>query len=384
LLTSNQLMPCLGVQVECLKRRSLLESFDMSDDSFRMHDLWREFAANEVEGGQGKARHLLYKNEKCSGRVDMTEFPTIKVVKLRADETKDVAVDVRGLKHLKSLELFGHRGGALVKVNELGTLENLTYLRWWDAASSACIAELGRLTNLQVVDLRAFGGDKPPDMSKWTNLRILDLSDSYSLQSINLRNLTNLTHLDLSQCTSLESVELGDFGGDKLPDMGKLTNLRFLDLNNCHSLQSINLRNLTNLTDLDLSECRSLESVELGDFGGDKLPDMGKLTNLRFLDTERCRSLRSINLRNLTNLAHLHLGGCTRLRILDITGCSSVREVKGLDDGLVSLEELRATNCESLVGLPYVRRPPKLRVLEIEPKKVPARVWKLVRRFKKH
>jgi hypothetical protein len=149
-------MPCLGVQVECLKRRSLLESFDMSDDSFRMHDLWREFAANEVEGGQGKARHLLYKNEKCSGRVDMTEFPTIKVVKLRADETKDVAVDVRGLKHLKSLELFGHRGGALVKVNELGTLENLTYLRWWDAASSACIAELGRLTNLQVVDLGAF------------------------------------------------------------------------------------------------------------------------------------------------------------------------------------------------------------------------------------
>jgi hypothetical protein len=182
----------------------------------------------------------------------------------------------------------------------------------------------------------------------------------------------------------LESVELGDFGGDKLPDMGNLTNLRFLDLDGCKSLQSINLRHLTNLANLNLGGCTSLESVELGDFGGDKLPDMGKLTNLQELYLSDCSSLQRINLRNLTNLTHLDLERCSSLRSLDNTGCSSVREVKGLDDGLDSLEELRATNCESLAGLPYLRRPPKLRVLEIEPEKVPARVWKPVRKFKKH
>jgi hypothetical protein len=110
--------------------------------------------------------------------------------------------------------------------------------------------------------------------------------------------------------------------------------------------------------------------VELGDFGGDKLPDMGNLTNLQKLDLDGCGTLQSINLWNLTNLAHLDLSGCTRLRSLDITGCSSIENVWGLEYGLVSLEELRATKCESLAGLPYVIRPPKLRVLEIEPEKV--------------
>ena len=354
----------------------------MSHDSFSMHDLWREFAANEVEDGQYKAQHLLYKNMKCGGRVDLTEFPKMGVVKLLADRTKDVALDVQGLKHLKSLDITGHQGRTVVKVNGLGTLENLTYLKWTNAASNACIAELGQLTNLQGVYLVGFQGDKLPDMSKLTNLRFLNLALSHSLQSINLRNLTNLMQLELYLCTSLESVELGDFGGDRLPDVGKLTNLRFLDLDYCESLKSINLRNLTNLMHLKLYRCTSLESLDLGDFGGDKLPDMGKLTNLRILNLRCSKSLQSINLRNLTNLMHLELYDCTSLRSLDITGCSSIEEVMGLDS-IFCLEELRATKCKSLPRLPCNLRLPRLRVLEIEPEK-PAIVREPIRRFKKH
>jgi hypothetical protein len=56
------------MQLECLKRKSLLESFGEQVEDFSMHDLWREFAAAELKGVKFKDEHFLYKSEECSGR----------------------------------------------------------------------------------------------------------------------------------------------------------------------------------------------------------------------------------------------------------------------------------------------------------------------------
>jgi hypothetical protein len=294
------------VQLQCLKRKSLLESFGGWIEDFRMHDLWREFAAAEVKGGRFKNQHFLYKSEECSGRVDLRKFRKMRVVKL-VDVEEDVALDVQGLKHLKSLEVvFGHWGNSVHEVNGLGTLEDLTFLRCEGISSTACIAELGWLTNLRAVELVGFQGDSLPDMSKLTNLRILNLRRSESLQSIKLRNLANLTRLVIIQCTRLQSV----------------------DTSGCRSMTLLwDLSSAISIQELNLSSCPKLLW----------LPGLEKLL---------------------------------KLRKLDITGCSSIRELDALRHW-VELEELRAMHCESLAVLPSCSLP-KLRVLEIEPSKVPA------------
>jgi hypothetical protein len=295
------------MQLGCLKRKSLLESFGKRVRYFRMHDLWREFAAAEIKGGRFKDQHFLYKSEECrSGRVDLRKFPMMRVVKLM-DVEEDVALDVRGLKHLQSLEVvLGNWESSVREVKGLGTLEDLTYLSCELIASTACIAELGWLTNLQVVELVGFQGDNLPDMSKLANLRLLNLYSSKSLQSIKLRNLGNLTHLDINYCPGLLSV-----------DISGCTSMRLLE----------GLIVAISMEELNVSSCQNLQS--------------------------------------LYYLEHL-----TKLRKLDITGCSSIRELDALRQ-LGALEELRAMHCERLAVLPSCSLP-KLRVLEIEPNKVPA------------
>ena len=319
-------MECM--QLECLKRRSLLESFGRDEYEqwiFGMHDLWREFAEAEMKAGKFRDRRFVYEGGECRGRVDLREYPRLEVVVLD-DMVGAVALDVRGLKHLKSLQA-GYclprdlTAVEAVEVSGLGTLERLTFLQWHGVASIECIAELGLLKNLQVVSLREFRGDKLPDMSELTSLRILDVEWSRSLQCINLRSLPNLEQLGLVGCFSLRSV--------------------------------------------DISGCRSMRG-----FPG--LPDLEEL------NASSCPLILSLG----------EIVYFTSLRKLNITGCSSIEELDKLNC-LIKLEELRARECERLAMLPrcHLRQ---LRVLDIEPGKVLAgSEWalgqfrKLVRRFKR-
>ena len=132
---------------------------------WRIHDLWREFAEAEIRAGKFKDRRSLYEGEECRERVDLREYPRLEVVKLD-DMVGVVALDVWGLKHLKSLRVTrrGNIGNevALKVRGRMGILESLTCLRCGSVASSEWAAELGLLTNLQYVELTSFRGDRLP------------------------------------------------------------------------------------------------------------------------------------------------------------------------------------------------------------------------------
>ena len=92
--------------------------------------------------------------------------------------------------------------------------------------------------------------------------------------------------------------------------------------------------------------------------------------DISFVGSSRAISIEELNVSSCPNLPRLHgLKGLKKLRKLDITGCSSIVELDDLRE-LLELEELRAMHCERLAVLPSCRLP-KLRVLEIEPSKVP-------------
>jgi len=159
------------LQLEKLKKKSLLENLGDGFRKIGMHDLWHEFArletkiakynvleeVNRTNDGQLLNLRQMFFFEKGYMKakdVKFACFPNVTVLKLNGDLARISEMDLRGLKHLKSLEVdlseyFSWRSHLLVSFIELGSLSNLCFLQWLNIPQdSPCIDKIARLTNL--------------------------------------------------------------------------------------------------------------------------------------------------------------------------------------------------------------------------------------------
>ena len=311
----------LGLQLEYLIKKSLLDISELGDGVSRvgMHDLWREFSIAETKIGKLRDQRWIYLAQACpklgesspSGRcwenlkrmcfmhkglmsldeLNFDYFCNVTVLKLVGEfSLSNIAIDIGGLKHLKSLEVKN--------------------------SGNRKLPDISKLTSLRVA---CFGGNDKVDTitglsSKLTNLQILDLGGCRSLRSVpGVTEIVALQELSLLGCDRLE----------ELPDISKLTSLRVARFGGNDKVGTITglSSKLTNLQILDLGGCRSLRSV----------PGVDEIVALQELSLLGCDRLEELpNLEKLVNLRRLNICGCDSL----LRGCKSM-------DDLIFLEELR-------------------------------------------
>ena len=189
--------------------------------------------------------------------------------------------------------------------------------------SEALPAELGDLTNLQILDLcsNELSGEIPAELGDLTNLQILELYDTGLSGEIpaELGNLTNLQILylwgtglsgeipaELGNLTSLQELYLWGNGlsGAIPAELGNLTSLQILHLydNELSGTIPAELGNLTNLQILHLY---------INELSGEIPAELGNLTSLQelYLWGNELSGEIPAELGNLTNLQILHLYG---------------------------------------------------------------------------
>ncbi|KAG0603715.1 hypothetical protein M758_10G115900 [Ceratodon purpureus] len=401
-------------QLEYLKRRSLLESLGDGRTRMVMHDLWREFCVAEAAIGKfedGRClfveeessklaetspgpggcwrnmRRMCFLNEgwRCLDGVEVDQFVNLLLLKVESGSFLlggSLELDVKGLRHLKSLDL--KTGYVNVKCAGLGSLSKLAYLRWENFYTPPPdVEEIGSLRKLQVLILQGFKGDKLPDLGMLTSLRLVSFVGCIAIKSISGlgSKLTNIKFLDLRSCYSLQEC----------PGVGDLYALVVLNLGGCGQLKDVPcLRMLTRLRKLVIEHCQLLRAVPgLSDLvaleelwaGGctalEVLPDLRKLTKLKKLMCAGCSALKRLScttplraveqivLRDCSSLEEmpdlstfpqlkwLRLGGCTGLRtltssaplrtllLLDLEGCSKLSALPDHLSGSVELEQIR-------------------------------------------
>lgn len=354
------------LQLENLKRKSLLENLGNGFEGIGIHDLWHEFARLETKAGEFEKRRWMFEWDESNvleeasvgngvrlvnvrrmfflekGFLKLEDlsfscFPSVTVLKLRFQPRGLLLdLDLRGLKHLKSLDLdLGWATRTSISLVGLGSLLKLVFLRVFNLPTdSPFVEEIRHLTNLQVLDLKS-------------SCRIPDLSSLIFLQSAYFSsvgwvpyiasfssNHTNLQFLELSECGALQSC----------PGVGELVALQELCLNSCFRLKEVpNLQKLKQLRKLDVRSCSSLRG----------LPGLGYLVCLVELHASWCFSLVELpDMRNLKNL-----------RKLDVRR-SKFKSLPGLNE-LVGLQSLDITDCENLAQLPKMHKLTNLQSLEL-------------------
>ena len=190
----------------------------------------------------------------------------------------------------------------------------------WNDLNGTLPAELGNLTELQVLDLHRskFQGAIPVEVGNLTRLRELNLWWCHLQGPIpaELGNLTELEALNLSN---------NDFVGGIPAELGNLTELEALNLSNNDFVGGIpaELGNLTKLQTLNLAstglsdgipaELGNLTALEVLDLKFNTLrgrvpTELGNLTELQYLDLSSNDLISELpaSLTNLTNLIFLH------------------------------------------------------------------------------
>ncbi|XP_031117359.1 TMV resistance protein N-like [Ipomoea triloba] len=189
----------------------------------------------------------------------------------------------------------------------LGDLEELKHLQARGTAISNIPFSLGRLRNLEILELGV--GFVPLTRTRGP-ARFLppSVGDLCKLQRLSTRNI-NLGEIDLPN------------------DLGRLTSLSDLDLSGCLYLRKLPFSpgHLSNLKNLCLGDCKDLRVLE-------ELPP-----NLEELSAGNCVSLEKI----------ADISTCKRLRRLYIPNCKNLAELPGLET-LESLETLEIRNCSGL------------------------------------
>ncbi|XP_073390626.1 uncharacterized protein [Physcomitrium patens] len=362
-------------RLENLKSKSLLENLGDGFSRIGMHDLWHEFAKLETKVEEFGNRRWIFEWDEhnaleeasltCGGssvnlrrmffldrgfmkleKVNFSSFPNVTVLKLSRDEAMLQGLDLSGLKHLKSLELerrevpvifvWQRKSKTSVGLVGLGSLTNLGFLRWSNIPSdSPCIEDIGRLTNLQVLDL--YGGGKLPDLSSLSLLRVACFRENDAAETISglSSKLTNLRYLDFQGCKGLRSC----------PGLGELVALQELHLCYCQKLEEMpNLQKLKRLRKLGMNGCRLIRA----------LPGLGDLVALQELDASGCKNLAELpDMRNLRNL-----------RKLNLQYCELIKALPGLDE-LVNFQSLKTWGCENLTELPDMRKLTDLQTLQL-------------------
>lgn len=220
-------------------------------------------------------------------------FPTLTILKLSLKHPSVRKLNLKGLKQLKSLEiqpseLCPLESEICISIVGLGSLLNLTFLRWLNISSiSPSFKDISRLTKLQVLELDCCDGAL--DVSNLILLRVASFCNNSSVATIDgfSSKHTNLQFLELSLCPKLQSC----------PGLGELVALQELNLNNCLRLEKLpNLQRLKQLQKLLVDWCPSLQD----------LPGLGELVALQELNLKECYKLEELpNLQRLKQLQKL-------------------------------------------------------------------------------
>ncbi|KAG0604323.1 hypothetical protein M758_10G162600 [Ceratodon purpureus] len=378
-------------QLEYLKRRSLLESSGDGRTRMVMHDLWHEFCVAEATvgkfengrclfveeesskltetspgpGGWRNMKRMCFLNEgwRCLDGVQVDQFVNLSLLKVESGSFslgRSLELDVKGLRHLTSLELSTR--DLNLKCAGLGCLSNLAYLRWDNPHTPPPdVEEIRSLTKLQVLFLHGFKGDKLPDLSMLTSLRLVSFTSCLAVKTIRglSLKLNNIVFLSLRSCYSLEEC----------PGVGELYALEELELNNCRRLEDMPcLRALTRLRSLDISGCNLLRAV----------PGLSDLVALEEFSALNCTALEVLpELRKLSKLKELICAGCCALKRLTcttplgavvgivLTDCSNLEEMPDLST-FPQLNRLRLDGCTSLMTLTSSAPLRALLVLDLE------------------
>ncbi|KAG0606381.1 hypothetical protein M758_9G136500 [Ceratodon purpureus] len=390
----------IGVELQRLKDKGLLEDVDVTSGEFSTHDLYREFAKLEVQGklkgGSFQSRRFVYGNSHIPSELEMMpsggvwenlirvgiekerripdENPGISglegiqwrycsnVVVLKLDGIKSLkgVLNLKGLSCLRCLECWLHKLGG---VEGLEDLVNLTYFRWFSEGvweEDAIRPHLGQLPgSVKVVQVAGVGAILERDVfARCTSLCNLRLSDIRAHNGI-----------DFGRCSSLLTLDLC-----KIEGLTELTGLR------TECLDSVRIQDCNDLRDASGLEhsIRLRELILEGNSLLEEVLDVQKLTGLQILRIGWCdgisevrgldslRQLRELKCLFLPNLSGLpSLNGLQHLHHLQLSGCEGLTGLEGVGD-LPSLRVLDLWGCSSLVRLPELSKCTNLEELEIE------------------
>ena len=225
------------LQLQEMKAKMIVEKWynNSNLDTFKIHDLYREFAEHELSEGRYQANHAIYRgDEKVPEELKM-ENPNVlqhgalpkklRMVKLKnCFELK--AINVRCMNELRSLMVEG--SPKLEFIDGLHELRNLRWLVFNGCGRLKCIPDLTTLSSC---------------------LRSLHVTHCSSLESIlGVENLTALLHLVLSGCSSLMAI----------PDLQKVKKLQLLNLSATGISDIPGIHALHELEELHLNSCNNL------------------------------------------------------------------------------------------------------------------------------
>ncbi|KAG0627859.1 hypothetical protein M758_2G233500 [Ceratodon purpureus] len=409
--------------LERLRAKSLLERVgDGFKERIGMHDLWRAFCVAETQGGKMGERRWVYEAVNCSSelveaspsgscwenvkrmaflrddprsleKADFGHFANVTVLKIfvKLDMSKKVVINLSGLIHLKSLEVWG--SGLCDNLIIQGLPKSLLFLGY--DSKSPCesppteqfVRQIARLEDLQFLCLFRYKGRRLPDMRSMVSLRVARFywcENAVTLAGLSSK-LTNLRVLDLLCCEQLRSCPgVGDLvaleelscsgceGLERLPSLRKLTNLRKLNIDECDLItEFLGLEDLVALEELhtsepwwrhfsraptlrlhDLSKLKNLRVLDLGDRRLQAVPGLDCLISLQILNADFGEVLERPNLRQLPKLQKLKIRGC------------SLAELRATDD-LAMLHTLDVGDCKGVDDLPDFQGPTSLRKLTL-------------------
>ncbi len=233
--------------------------------------------------------------------------------------------DISEIVHLKKLTDLSIGQNPITDITPLKELNNLTRLSLGEnpITDITPLKELNNLTSLWI------GNNQVSDITPLANLNkltTLTLYENHISDISPLAELTNLTRLNifhnkvkdispLAGLTKLTTLDLHNSFSDISPLAG-LTNLIELELNSNVISDISALSKLTKLTDLRLEE--------------NLISDISPLSELTNLTTLRLHNNQIIDIKPLTKLTKLQLLELHRNKIKDVSALSQMKELKGL------------------------------------------------------
>ncbi|KAG0568920.1 hypothetical protein KC19_6G051900 [Ceratodon purpureus] len=390
----------IGVQLQRLKDKGLLEDVDVTTGKFSMHDLYREFAKLEVQGklkgGSFQSRRFVYANSCLPSELEMMPSGGVweNLSRVGIEEGWDADED-RGISSLQGILWRYCSNVVVLKLERLYSLEGVLNLKGLSCLRSLDLRELVKLGGVEglkdLVNLTYFWWCSEYDWEgdPYNRPHLGQLPGS--LKVLQVQDVGASLGRDVfARCTSLCNLTLVDILADDGIDFGPCSSLLILDLRNIKGLQGLTGLRTECLDSVRIQHCDDLRDVtgfehsvclrELfleGCSLFEEVLDVQKLIGLQILRIDSCdwisevrgldslRQLRELECCSLPNLSELpSLSGLQHLHRLELSECKALTGLEGVGD-LCSLRHLDLKGCSSLVRLPELSKCTNLEELEI-------------------
>lgn len=241
-----------------------------------------------------------------------------------------------GVESLDGLEAFGNLETLYIDYSELDTIDQLINLK--KLKKLTLIVEdpltdfsvLGKLTDLECLELEAVGMRSLNFAENLRNLRGLEVRDAEIRSLVGLENCTSLSRLSVTGCMELRDLSLVQEFTDLEeltldvpyqcpdPELGRLVNLKKLTLEQFEDCSF--LQDMTGLTQLHLSGCTLPENM-----------DFSKLTSLKDFSYTYTTgiAMEVAAVESMQSLERLSLNGVTTYH--DISGLFAMPNLKELN-----------------------------------------------------